>query len=122
MYIFSLYFSLCTLFLILIQSSFMCRYSMIEDCIFIDTDLYEYRFIDCEQKNNVVRTSVPGCQLDFDYNIHYKEVFQENLIGQLTIIPGTLITSLLMDRIGRVKIMSESAGFSFFYFSLDFVE
>ncbi|ROT61175.1 Synaptic vesicle glycoprotein 2B [Penaeus vannamei] len=84
------------------------KYSMIEDCIFIDTDLYEYRFIDCEQKNNVVRASVPGCQLDFDYNIHYKEVFQENLIGQLTIIPGTLITSLLMDRIGRVKIMSVS--------------
>ncbi|XP_047502688.1 synaptic vesicle glycoprotein 2C-like [Penaeus chinensis] len=84
------------------------KYSTIEDCLFIDTDLYDYRFIDCDRRNNIFRADVPGCKLDFDYNIHYKEVFQENLIGQLTIIPGTLITSLLMDRIGRVKIMSVS--------------
>ena len=69
--------------------------------------MYEYRFVDCEMHANKFKGTIPGCTLDFDYNIHYKDVFQENLIGQLTIIPGTITTALLMDRLGRVKIMSE---------------
>ncbi|CAL4119411.1 unnamed protein product [Meganyctiphanes norvegica] len=82
--------------------------SWIYNNTFIDTDIYEYRFQNCELNNNTFQSLVPGCQLDFDYNIHYKEIFQENLIGQLSIIPGTLLTSLLLDRLGRVKIMSAS--------------
>ncbi|XP_076065847.1 synaptic vesicle glycoprotein 2C-like [Oratosquilla oratoria] len=74
----------------------------------IDTDMYEYRFTNCSFTNNMFKALVPGCQLDFDFNIHYEELFQENLIGQLTIIPGTLVASLIMDRVGRVKIMSMS--------------
>lgn len=74
---------------------------------FIDTDFYEYRFKGCTMDQNVFTALVPGCILDFDYNIHYKDVFQENLIGQLTLIPGTLLTALLMGHVGRVKIMCE---------------
>ncbi|KAK3896226.1 hypothetical protein Pcinc_000148 [Petrolisthes cinctipes] len=88
------------------------RYSYLEHNTFIDTDIYDYRFDHCEMKNNTKRSSAPGCSLDFDYNIHYKEVFQENLIGQLTMIPGTLVTSLLMDKLGRVRIMSISMALS----------
>ncbi|XP_042241451.1 synaptic vesicle glycoprotein 2C-like [Homarus americanus] len=79
---------------------------------FIDTDIHKYRFQDCEMTDNTFHGLAPGCPLDFDYNIHYKAVFQENLIGQLTMIPGTLITSLLLDKLGRVRIMSISMALS----------
>ncbi|XP_066973216.1 synaptic vesicle glycoprotein 2B-like, partial [Macrobrachium rosenbergii] len=99
------------------------RNSELTNNTFVDTDFYDYRFQDCLMVKNTFRALVPGCTLDFDYNIHYKEVFQENLIGQLTIIPGTLVTSLLMDRIGRVRIMSTSMILSaisaFFIWFLD---
>ncbi|XP_071533141.1 synaptic vesicle glycoprotein 2C-like isoform X2 [Panulirus ornatus] len=88
------------------------KYCYIARNTFIDTDMYDYRFQQCESINNDFRALAPGCTLDFDYNIHYKEVFQENLIGQLTMIPGTLITSLLMDKLGRVRIMSVSMAMS----------
>nr|XP_045611722.1 synaptic vesicle glycoprotein 2A-like isoform X1 [Procambarus clarkii] len=99
------------------------KYSHIARNTFIDTDIYDYRFQDCEMINNKFHALAPGCTLDFDYNIHYKAVFQENLIGQLTMIPGTLITSLLMDKLGRVRIMSVSMALSsisaFFIWFLD---
>lgn len=71
--------------------------------------MHPYRFPDCEMDNITFHGLAPGCQLDFDYNIHYKEIFQENLIGQLTMIPGTLAASLFMDKLGRVKVMSKYA-------------
>ncbi|KAK7081218.1 Synaptic vesicle glycoprotein 2A [Halocaridina rubra] len=99
------------------------RSSYISHNTFIDTDFYNYRFQNCQSDNNTFRALVPGCTLDFDYNIHYKEIFQENLIGQLTIIPGTLLTSLLMDKLGRVRILSTSMILSsvsaFFIWFLD---
>ena len=76
--------------------------------MFVDTDIYDYRFDNCDMINNTFRAMVPGCQLDFDYNIHYKEIFEENLIGQLTLIPGTMLASLFLDRLGRVRVMSKS--------------
>ncbi|KAB7497819.1 Synaptic vesicle glycoprotein 2B [Armadillidium nasatum] len=85
---------------------------------FLDTDFYDYRFENCRMTNNTFRALVPGCELDFDYNIHYKDVFQENLIGQLTMIPGTIIASMIMDRIGRSRIMCASmlvSGLSAFF-------
>lgn len=88
------------------------KYCHVARNTFIDTDIYDYRFQDCEMIDNKFHALAPGCTLDFDYNIHYREVFQENLIGQLTMIPGTLITSLLMDKLGRVRIMSVSMALS----------
>ena len=69
--------------------------------------MYEYRFENCSMTTNTFKALVPGCSLDFDYNIHYQDVFQENLIGQLTLIPGTLATAFLLDYVGRVRIMCE---------------
>ncbi|KAL7636141.1 UNVERIFIED_CONTAM: hypothetical protein RMT77_012898 [Armadillidium vulgare] len=85
---------------------------------FLDTDFYDYRFENCRMTNNTFRALVPGCELDFDYNIHYKDVFQENLIGQLTMVPGTIIASMIMDKIGRSRIMCASmlvSGLSAFF-------
>ncbi|KAA0187251.1 hypothetical protein HAZT_HAZT006661 [Hyalella azteca] len=90
---------------------------------FISTDIYEYRFINCEMINNTFRTVDSKCNLDFDYNIHYKDIFQENLIGQLSLIPGTLVAAIFMDQIGRSHIMGVSfilsAVAAFFIWFLD---
>ncbi|KAK8381186.1 hypothetical protein O3P69_008212 [Scylla paramamosain] len=88
------------------------KYSILHQINFTDTDMHSYRFPDCEMDNITFHGLAPGCQLDFDYNIHYKEIFQENLIGQLTMIPGTLAASLFMDKLGRVKVMSISMTLS----------
>ncbi|GFT03714.1 synaptic vesicle glycoprotein 2C [Trichonephila clavipes] len=49
-----------------------------------------------------------GCDIDFDVNFKLAELFYENLFAQLAILPGTLISSFLLDRIGRIKTL----GFS----------
>ena len=75
---------------------------------FVDTDIYpNVRFRDCDLRNNSFQAMVPGCQLDFDYNLHYVDVFQENLIGQLSLIPGSFISSYLLDKVGRAKMIGE---------------
>ena len=75
---------------------------------FVDTDIYPHiRFRNCELRNNSFQAMVPGCRLDFDYNLHYVDVFQENLIGQLSLIPGSFISSYLLDKVGRAKMIGE---------------
>ncbi|XP_037092099.1 synaptic vesicle glycoprotein 2B-like [Pollicipes pollicipes] len=84
---------------------------------FVDTDIYEYRFKNCTLLNNSFQAMVPGCKLDFDYNLHYVDVFQENLIGQISLLPGSFIASYLLDKVGRAKmiavsmLISSGAGF-----------
>ncbi|GIY72431.1 synaptic vesicle glycoprotein 2C [Caerostris darwini] len=49
-----------------------------------------------------------GCDIDFDVNFKLAELFYENLFAQLAILPGTLITSFILDRIGRIKTLGVS--------------
>lgn len=44
-----------------------------------------------------------GCDIDFDVNFKLAELFYENLFAQLAILPGALISSFILDRIGRIK-------------------
>ena len=46
------------------------------------------------------------CPLDFDYNIHLEEVFLEQLVGEVSLIPGLVLAVLLMDRFGRTRLIS----------------
>ncbi|XP_063237443.1 synaptic vesicle glycoprotein 2C-like [Bacillus rossius redtenbacheri] len=83
-------------------------HSVVEDCRFVDTDLSEQHFRDCRLLNNTVVSLAVGCPLDFDYNIHLEEVFQENLVGQLAILPAALVSAFVVDRMGRVKMIGIS--------------
>ncbi|KAH7944805.1 hypothetical protein HPB49_000746 [Dermacentor silvarum] len=71
---------------------------------FVDTDFYDFRFRDCAFHNSTTflnrRT---GCPIDFDVNFRLSDVFVENLFVQLAIIPGNIISSCVIDRIGRVR-------------------
>jgi hypothetical protein len=57
--------------------------------------------------NITVLSLSAGCPLDFDYNIHMEEVFQEHLVGQLAILPGALFSALAINKLGRVKIIGK---------------
>nr|CAD7570514.1 unnamed protein product [Timema californicum] len=78
--------------------------SLIQDCRFVDTDLSRH-FENCKLDNNTVLSLTAGCALDFDYNIHLDEVFRENLVGQLAILPGAFISAFVIDKMGRVKMI-----------------
>nr|CAD7405370.1 unnamed protein product [Timema poppensis] len=78
--------------------------SLIQDCRFVDTDL-SHHFENCKLDNNTVLSLTAGCALDFDYNIHLDEVFRENLVGQLAILPGAFISAFVIDKMGRVKMI-----------------
>lgn len=76
---------------------------------FVDTDFYDFRFRDCAFHNSTTflnrRT---GCPIDFDVNFRLSDVFVENLFVQLAIIPGNIISSCVIDRIGRVRTLGIS--------------
>lgn len=76
---------------------------------FVDTDFYDFRFRDCAFHNSTTflnrRT---GCPIDFDVNFRLSDVFVENLFAQLAIIPGNIISSCVIDRLGRARTLGIS--------------
>ncbi|KAG8190263.1 hypothetical protein JTE90_025780 [Oedothorax gibbosus] len=76
--------------------------------IFDHTDLYDYRFIGCKFYNSYFNHTHEGCGVDFLLDHHLSDVFKENLYTQFAIIPGNIFSSLILDRIGRVKTMASS--------------
>ncbi|GBN92740.1 Synaptic vesicle glycoprotein 2C [Araneus ventricosus] len=73
---------------------------------FESTDLYAFRFIDCAFANSSFRNTVEdGCGLDLDLTTDLSDVFTENLIAQAAIIPGSIVSSYILDKFGRVKTM-----------------
>jgi hypothetical protein len=63
--------------------------------------------------NNSFLAMIGGCTLDFDFNFHLNEVFLENLVGQLALIPGTLVSIFLLDKVGRVKMICKPPRISY---------
>jgi len=96
------------------SSRSLFRNSTIIQSNFIDTDLFPYRFENCSMVNNSFNSMDAYCALDFDYNIHLDEIFLENLIGELALLPGLIVAAFLMDRFGRVRLI----GLSFFVCSV----
>ncbi|XP_054724948.1 synaptic vesicle glycoprotein 2B-like [Uloborus diversus] len=75
---------------------------------FDHTDFYDYRFVNCIFKNSSFDLHHDGCGVDVDLNYNLTDVFMENLIAQLAIIPGNIVSSFILDRFGRVKTMATS--------------
>ncbi|XP_042897934.2 synaptic vesicle glycoprotein 2C-like [Parasteatoda tepidariorum] len=75
---------------------------------FEKTDFFEYKFINCHFKSSTFRNTEEGCGVDFDLNFNLTDVFTENMIAQAAIIPGSILSSLVLDRFGRVKTMVTS--------------
>ncbi|KFU95626.1 Synaptic vesicle glycoprotein 2C [Chaetura pelagica] len=85
---------------------------------FNNTDLEQYKFVDCELINctfSIIRT---GCQISFDDDYSAYWIYFVNFLGTLAVLPGNIVSALLMDRIGRLTMLGGSmvlSGISCFF-------
>ncbi|XP_015267507.1 PREDICTED: synaptic vesicle glycoprotein 2B-like [Gekko japonicus] len=75
--------------------------------IFYNTDLYEHKFIDCKFVNTTFLTQKEGCHLDFEQDNDFL-IYLVSFLGSLSVLPGNIISALLMDKVGRIKMIGGS--------------
>uniref|UniRef100_A0A8C7ZC19 Synaptic vesicle glycoprotein 2A n=1 Tax=Oryzias sinensis TaxID=183150 RepID=A0A8C7ZC19_9TELE len=78
--------------------------------LFYNTDLFKYRFVDCKLANSTFLHNKEGCVLDFsdDFNNAYM-IYFINFLGTLAVLPGNIVSALLMDKIGRLRMLAGSS-------------
>uniref|UniRef100_A0A670Y333 Synaptic vesicle glycoprotein 2B n=1 Tax=Pseudonaja textilis TaxID=8673 RepID=A0A670Y333_PSETE len=74
---------------------------------FYNTDFYKYKFIDCEFMNVSNFGQKKGCQLDFEEDNDFL-IYLVSFLGSLSVLPGNIISALLMDKLGRIKMIAGS--------------
>ncbi|XP_004709947.1 synaptic vesicle glycoprotein 2B [Echinops telfairi] len=79
----------------------------IESTLFYNTDLYEHKFINCRLINSTFLESKKGCHMDFEQDNDFL-IYLVSFLGSLSVLPGNIISALLMDRIGRLKMIGGS--------------
>ncbi|KAF3833942.1 hypothetical protein F7725_025146, partial [Dissostichus mawsoni] len=81
--------------------------------LFYNTDLFKYRFVDCKLLNSTFLHNKEGCILDFsdDFNNAYM-IYFVNFLGTLAVLPGNIVSALLMDKIGRLRMLAGSSVIS----------
>jgi len=101
------------------SSRSLFRNSTILQSTFVDTDFFPYRFEGCHMEDTTFDSMDAFCPLDFDYNIHLGEVFLEQLIGEVSLIPGLILAALLMDRFGRARLISNYTSHTYLHIAFD---
>uniref|UniRef100_F6UEH8 Synaptic vesicle glycoprotein 2B n=4 Tax=Equus TaxID=9789 RepID=F6UEH8_HORSE len=79
----------------------------IESTIFYNTDLYEHKFINCRFINVTFLEQKEGCHMDFEQDNDFL-IYLVSFLGSLSVLPGNIISALLMDRVGRLKMIGGS--------------
>ncbi|PNJ62221.1 SV2B isoform 6 [Pongo abelii] len=79
----------------------------IESTIFYNTDLYEHKFINCRFINSTFLEQKEGCHMDLEQDNDFL-IYLVSFLGSLSVLPGNIISALLMDRIGRLKMIGGS--------------
>ncbi|KFP08275.1 synaptic vesicle glycoprotein 2C isoform X1 [Calypte anna] len=85
---------------------------------FYNTDLERYKFIDSELINCTFFHIRTGCQISFDDDYSAYWIYFVNFLGTLAVLPGNIVSALLMDRIGRLTMLGGSmvlSGISCFF-------
>ncbi|XP_060057049.1 synaptic vesicle glycoprotein 2C isoform X2 [Erinaceus europaeus] len=88
------------------------------DTEFDNTDFEPYKFIDSKFHNCSFTHNKTGCQITFedDYSAYW--IYFVNFLGTLAVLPGNIVSALLMDRIGRLTMLGGSmvlSGISCFF-------
>uniref|UniRef100_M3ZNK7 Synaptic vesicle glycoprotein 2A n=1 Tax=Xiphophorus maculatus TaxID=8083 RepID=M3ZNK7_XIPMA len=78
--------------------------------LFYNTDLFKYRLINSKLINSTFLHNKEGCMLDFsdDFNNAYM-IYFVNFLGTLAVLPGNIVSALLMDKIGRLRMLAGSS-------------
>ncbi|XP_054905183.1 synaptic vesicle glycoprotein 2Ca [Poeciliopsis prolifica] len=98
--------------------------SIFKNCTFIDTfffntDIDESKLVEgTEVINSTFTHNKTGCQMTFvdDYSAYW--VYFINFLGTLAVLPGNIVSALLMDKIGRLSMLGGSmilSGISCFF-------
>ncbi|KAM6426238.1 synaptic vesicle glycoprotein 2B isoform 1-T3 [Liasis olivaceus] len=74
---------------------------------FCNTDLYKHKFIDCKFLNVSFFGEKKGCQLDFEEDNDFL-IYLVSFLGSLSVLPGNIISALLMDKFGRIRMIGGS--------------
>ncbi|KAF1635713.1 Synaptic vesicle glycoprotein 2B, partial [Eudyptes filholi] len=75
--------------------------------VFYNTDLYEHIFINCRLINSTFLKEKEGCHLDFEEENDFL-IYLVSFLGSLSVLPGNIISALLMDKIGRIRMIGGS--------------
>uniref|UniRef100_A0A3B4XG87 Synaptic vesicle glycoprotein 2A n=1 Tax=Seriola lalandi dorsalis TaxID=1841481 RepID=A0A3B4XG87_SERLL len=81
--------------------------------IFHNTDLFKYRLVNCRLINSTFMNNKEGCLLSdvSDDNNAYM-VYFVSFLGTLAVLPGNIVSALLMDKIGRLRMLAGSSVIS----------
>lgn len=69
-------------------------------------DLFKYRLVNCRLINSTFLHNKEGCMLSdvSDENNAYM-VYFVSFLGTLAVLPGNIVSALLMDKIGRLRML-----------------
>ncbi|XP_014817168.1 PREDICTED: synaptic vesicle glycoprotein 2A, partial [Calidris pugnax] len=73
--------------------------------VFYNTDLFEYKFINSRVVNSTFLHNKEGCQLDFSDDNNAYMIYFVSFLGTLAVLPGNIVSALLMDKIGRLRML-----------------
>ncbi|XP_068617144.1 synaptic vesicle glycoprotein 2Ca [Brachionichthys hirsutus] len=89
------------------------------DAFFFNTDIDDSKLIDgTEVINSTFTHNKTGCQMTFDDDYSAYWVYFINFLGTLAVLPGNIVSALLMDKIGRLSMLGGSmvlSGISCFF-------
>ncbi|KAF7687416.1 synaptic vesicle glycoprotein 2Ca [Silurus meridionalis] len=94
------------------------RNCTIIDSFFDDTDIDEYKLINTKVINSLFVYNKTGCQMTFDNDYSAYWVYFVNFLGTLAVLPGNIVSALLMDKTGRLSMLGFSmilSGISCFF-------
>uniref|UniRef100_A0A4W6C0R8 Synaptic vesicle glycoprotein 2C n=1 Tax=Lates calcarifer TaxID=8187 RepID=A0A4W6C0R8_LATCA len=95
-----------------IDSSFL-NYSF-----FYNTDIDDAKLTNSRVINSSFHHNKTGCQMTFDDDYSAYWVYFVNFLGTLAVLPGNIVSALLMDKIGRLSMLGGSmvlSGISCFF-------
>uniref|UniRef100_A0A8D0BJK2 Synaptic vesicle glycoprotein 2C n=1 Tax=Salvator merianae TaxID=96440 RepID=A0A8D0BJK2_SALMN len=85
---------------------------------FFDTDIEPYKYPGSKFINCTFIHNKTGCQISFDDDYSAYWIYFVNFLGTLAVLPGNIVSALLMDRIGRLTMLGGSmilSGISCFF-------
>uniref|UniRef100_W5L9U5 Major facilitator superfamily (MFS) profile domain-containing protein n=1 Tax=Astyanax mexicanus TaxID=7994 RepID=W5L9U5_ASTMX len=88
------------------------------DTFFYNTDIDDSKFIDSSVINSTFAHNKTGCQITFDDDYSAYWVYFINFLGTLAVLPGNIVSALLMDKVGRLSMLGGSmvlSGISCFF-------
>lgn len=88
------------------------------DCFFFNTDIDDTKLTNSRVINSSFHHNKTGCQVTFDDDYSAYWVYFVNFLGTLAVLPGNIVSALLMDKIGRLSMLGGSmvlSGISCFF-------